>query len=533
MEISRISLRQKTAGTTVLRATVRSKLLRRPFPLRYEFPSRFADWVTPSGDPFLITALPICAFHHEDLRIVAPITQDLLEQAPNVIDKFIEFDSRFAQIKVVGASVDRAVPSRTTNGRTASFFSLGLDSLYTLFKHRESVDVVIVNAFDHVEWEAPYLDMVMAGVRAALRRLESPAEVLVVRSNVYHLSHPLVDWGLHSHGACLAGIANIFSRGIRRTLIAGSYPMGALRPNGSHPELDPLWSTASMQIIHDAPINRLDKTLALAKIPELFENLRVCVHHFESKFNCGWCAKCISTSMNLKTAGILHYCKTLPHDIPVERIPYLVDVDHVTGWVDLDRWLARLGDDPTDTRVRSVFHEAVAKWEDPAVKSFPAHVRRLCERVAKGRGNEARTLANDLLHMDPYDPIVNYYTGLFALWFDGNPRDSQGYFEKACDFGYDAFLCTYHQGVARILGGDMRNGVSALASARRLDLCGFVIRVAKDILRLSLIKTGLYPHFFRAYATLRKGHDGATAFPRPQRDLDRHVSATKLESHGP
>ena len=50
-------------------------------------------------------------------------------------------------------------------------------------------------------------------------------------------------------GAGLASVAHAL--GLERLLIPGPRSYGQLEPNGTHPLLDPLWSTESTEIVHD------------------------------------------------------------------------------------------------------------------------------------------------------------------------------------------------------------------------------------------------------------------------------------------
>jgi hypothetical protein len=207
--------------------------------------------------------------------------------------------------------------------------------------------------------------------------------------------------------------------------------------------------------------------------------------------------------MNLKTAGVLRYCRTLPHDVRVERVPYLVDIEHHTGWIDLDRWIEALGDDSDDAHLKAAFLEARIKWEDPGVKLFPVKTREMTHLASKGKFRECLELAGHLLEMDPYDPIANYYEGLCLFWYHRRFADAAASFEKAHEFGYDEFLCLYHAGLAGVFSGDFRKSGSLLVSAVKLDSRRFTMRVIKDMVRLVLIRTELYPHLLHKYSTRR------------------------------
>ena len=62
---------------------------------------------------------------------------------------------------------------------------------------------------------------------------------------------------------------------------------------GSHPLLDPLWSTETLAFVHDGcEANRMEKVRRIAESPLLLEGLRVCVDdRGPDVYNCGSCWK--------------------------------------------------------------------------------------------------------------------------------------------------------------------------------------------------------------------------------------------------
>jgi hypothetical protein len=100
-------------------------------------------------------------------------------------------------------------------------------------------------------------------------------------------------------------------------------------PWGSHPLVDPLWSTGTVEIVHDGcEATRSDKAARIATSETALRHLRVCWGYREAYdrgiYNCGHCAKCLRTQVDLYLAGALERCKTLDHTLDflaISRMP--------------------------------------------------------------------------------------------------------------------------------------------------------------------------------------------------------------------
>ncbi|MCF8430909.1 MAG: hypothetical protein K9G34_03130, partial [Melioribacteraceae bacterium] len=102
------------------------------------------------------------------------------------------------------------------------------------------------------------------------------------------------------HGALLSAIGHLLSKGIGRIYIPSTYSYGDLLPFGSHPLLDPMWSSKNFEIVHHGnESSRLEKIKYLNKSGVDLSKLRVCFADNDSMVNCGKCEKCIRTSLGL------------------------------------------------------------------------------------------------------------------------------------------------------------------------------------------------------------------------------------------
>src|SRR5262249_43878529 len=122
-----------------------------------------------------------------------------------------------------------------------------------------------------------------------------------------------LNYELYYHAAALVGSALALSQGVKCLLVPSTYSYGQLIPWGSHPILDELWSTETMQVLHDgAEARRVEKIAFLAHHPLALQRLRVCLKNQAGPGNCGRCQKCARTIMGLEIAGVLSSVPTFP-----------------------------------------------------------------------------------------------------------------------------------------------------------------------------------------------------------------------------
>jgi hypothetical protein len=137
--------------------------------------------------------------------------------------------------------------------------------------------------------------------------------------------------------------------------IASSYDVNHLIPWGSHPDLDPLWSTERTAFRVDGiEVTRTNKVKAIASSPFALSQLKVC-WHADIDTNCGRCEKCIRTQCALAIAGVLDRASVFLQPLTVQAITDLPGPDpenrdrkHDPLWIELcesfpdDRALADL-----------------------------------------------------------------------------------------------------------------------------------------------------------------------------------------------
>jgi len=202
-------------------------------------------------------------------------------------------------------------------GHTGAFFSGGVDSFYTLLKHDEEIDLLVyVHGFDVDLDDTSLRRRVSDMLNEVGTRFDK--EVIEVETNLRQFSDERAGWPRY-HGAALAFVGLTLQSFFGRLLIASGASYDELRPWGSHPLLDPCWSTSNLQFIHDGcEASRLDKCRVVGQNDIASELLRVCWRNPDGAYNCGRCEKCIRTMVQLLAADALKQCSAFEHELDPE-----------------------------------------------------------------------------------------------------------------------------------------------------------------------------------------------------------------------
>lgn len=212
-----------------------------------------------------------------------------------------------------GRTADRVDGGAMGGRRVACFFTAGVDSLHSVLRRRDEIDeLVFVHGFDLPADPAdPLTAMVSARVRDAAALIGLP--LIELQCNLATLSG---GFGIHwedYHGAAMATVAHLLAPRYSTVLVPATTTYDCLYPLGSHPLLDPLWSSDAVAIVHDgADATRLDKISAIADHPAAQRHLRVCCENRDDAYNCGVCEKCLRTSVGIRIAGCADRFETLP-----------------------------------------------------------------------------------------------------------------------------------------------------------------------------------------------------------------------------
>jgi hypothetical protein len=285
----------------------------------------------PPGDAFLAACFPLAAvFGEKRLRIESASCPMLIEglQAAHAVW------AGWGGMRPAAPAVEMPPPRqpRGTGGqrRSVVFLSGGVDGLHALWHNRRVYcdgdpayirEALLIHGFDigkrvrapeHQHFEL------------ARRRLEPVAtevglRLISCRTNLRHLPALPGFWTGRHNGAALAAVGHAAIVGPGFLFIGGTYPLSAAVPMGSHPLVDPLFSSQRVRVIHaGAHLSRLDKVRALANWPTALAALRVCPSNVDGRANCGRCEKCLATRLELLVAGVEETSALGPSLTPAE-----------------------------------------------------------------------------------------------------------------------------------------------------------------------------------------------------------------------
>ena len=328
MKLTEVFTRE-SEGAVSLVGVVEMTAPRETVEVYFKYPDRFRDCVADNADPFVPALLVPCLMAGEDLEIAPPISARLLRSLVPIQDIYTAWWRGTMTRVEVKATAREAAPAPPSRG-TGLFFSLGVDSFYSLLKDMRrlpSVAPPVTHLIFMRGLETP-IEAVkgdeLVEKRIAEVSAESGKELILGETNIRTV-FPL-DWSKFYHGAGLAAVALSLSEGLGHVLIAGAYSYRDMQLVGGHPLLDPLWSTERLEIIHDgSELTRAHKIAdLLAREPLALRNLRVCIANDAGDWNCGLCPKCIRTMISFRLAGALDLVETLPNRLPEDihlRLP--------------------------------------------------------------------------------------------------------------------------------------------------------------------------------------------------------------------
>jgi hypothetical protein len=243
---------------------------------------------------------------------LCPVLKDGLATAAAIVYDWY-YRERRAPLQIEARALMSTLTPRPAQ-RAGFFFSGGIDSYSTLRLNRLAIpdghphairDGILVfgleqddpEKFEHVK---EYLEPAATACGISF---------VPVYTNVY-LPYRAEDagqnfrfWEFEFEGWALAAVAHSLVRGLSVMSISATMSHRTLSPYGSHPLLDPNYSSSDMRIVHAGlALSRLEKTRLVADWGVPLRYLRVCnryARYAQGALNCGECEKCVRTKLAL------------------------------------------------------------------------------------------------------------------------------------------------------------------------------------------------------------------------------------------
>ena len=302
-----------------------------PPTLSFTFPKRYERAITRRADGFAASLLPLAMRLGEDLRVHGGLSTRL---ARGLLEyQRIQCSWKPDFFKEVRIEYDGVIvpPEREGGGAVGSAFSGGVDSFHTLWAHLPENEAdepyrishcVMISGFD------PDLDVRSGDAFARKRRMyelilqKYGLELIVTHTNLLEFLGNEIQ--KQAFAAFVTAPALILAGLFSRYYVPSSYQFMRLKlfPDGSHPMMDYLLATESLETIHDGgTFTRVEKTERLMEWSDTYHSLRPCSQTTTVKGeagvleNCCRCEKCRRTMTTLEMFGALERFVCFPRGL--------------------------------------------------------------------------------------------------------------------------------------------------------------------------------------------------------------------------
>lgn len=347
----------------------------------FETEEEFAEGLSCNPHAFLVGCL-IPAMHNGEERVFMDeeICPELQEGLLTIMSWFRHWyykpDRKLVRIETKKRS---SLRTRRMPGRAGFFFSGGIDSLAALclnrlnfpLEHPGSIKDGLLIYGQNIESDNRYETFKQALHVFSEVAQDSGITLIPVYTNIRGLDEDKEFFAKQFHGAILSAVAHAFAARLNMITIASSYDIPNLYPGwGSHPLLDPNYSSSDMRILHAGiALSRFEKTKLIADWEVSLQNIKVCNPNWPG-LNCGECEKCLRTMLALLALGVLEQCNAFPEvNITEELIQSKVKLNKVSVhfYEELIEPLTKIG---RHDLVRSIEHKiAVYHYREPGWKT--------------------------------------------------------------------------------------------------------------------------------------------------------------------
>lgn len=261
-------------------------------------------------------ALPAAVLRGEDLVLEQPCDSGFVACFPVLAQGC----ARMHEVKArIGLRATAASSAPRADRRVCVSFSGGVDSLYSLRKHKDRIGALAtILGFEAPLREQSARDKIEARIAAFsegtdLKHFFAATNFRDVFEKDAHLAQA-------SHGAMMISLAFLLASEISEYIVPSSYSIDEVRKWGTHPLLDEAFKSNQVRIVHDGwEFHRLEKLCRLSDDPKVLRHMRVCANGSFAG-NCGKCEKCFRTMTILMAIGKLDQASAFEKPLTLEGV---------------------------------------------------------------------------------------------------------------------------------------------------------------------------------------------------------------------
>jgi hypothetical protein len=355
-----------------------------------DWPSEAREQIATAIDPFVVMLLPLAGRIRQPIVSAYPVAEILHH---NLHEAMAVYESYFPALFT---PFDIRVPMERRPrgwGQSASFYSGGVDSLFTIAELEDRVASGTGTAIDQL-WIIHGFDIRLADRELwdlVWNRLSTAGPVrqkqcFWIRTNILEdfYGHD-VPWPLVGFGPALGGLAKSAADRVSRVYIGSWTKYGNVVPHASTPLVDPLWSCDRQDIVHfSARFDRDAKLRRLVQHPDLLKVLRVCYLNPKGAYNCGRCEKCLRTQVQLEVLGAANVASSFEWPLPpsaVASIRLPLAHNSRTAWVFWNRLKQQCDADPRLHKYSRAIRHAMRMSYFQPLRSLARPLKPLLQRL--------------------------------------------------------------------------------------------------------------------------------------------------------
>ena len=326
----------KDGGESIVSSRIefQNSKIQAPDTIWFKVHQDYHEFITERTDAFVAAMLPLAMSIGENLEVRGRVSSRLaygLREYQYIANGW--WPDQYKIIDINYSQLESCDPTQTA-GAVCSTFSGGVDSFYTLWKHLPDNEEIKENRLTHcliINGFDKNVDLENTGSLDDLHLLYEKMldnhgiKLITIRTNQQQFRQAGIKPLHTSIVSALTSSTLMLGHLFSKFYIPGSNKYTNILPAGAHPFTDHLFSTETMETIHDgAEGTRVEKTAALSEWPATYSTLRVCHRKTPKNIvknglveNCCKCPKCIRTMVTLDLLGALSKYKTFP--LPLKR----------------------------------------------------------------------------------------------------------------------------------------------------------------------------------------------------------------------
>lgn len=257
----------------------------------------------------LALALPAAMRLRLPIFVDGSLSEQYLKKMCDLMKHYEDNYEDFHQVKITCKEVRNYTLKK--QGGTATFFSGGVDSFYTLLKRINDINILIVLYGFDIKLKD------LGKIKKTKQATNNVADILnkdliEITGNITEIITDYCKWVTEGHGFALAAVSRALAGWLNVVYIPGTHSVNDKKSWGSTIFTDQQHSDDAISIIHDADQKeRIEKLLYISENRLALENLRVCGDvPYDGTYNCSRCEKCVRTMLQLWSINKLDQVKT-------------------------------------------------------------------------------------------------------------------------------------------------------------------------------------------------------------------------------